>query len=169
MYFKWNLRLFFPNKSPVIQLIGVLNFSLMSLSPAWHSHFTVSWEGASRNRWGCGVQLVTPAGAAFDWTAEFNGVFVCSGSPGAGERPSHSRQRALLCPELRRDLRFSLQRYASVPQQPREGGNNRGELDSTDFFLFVLDFLLFTNQKRSGSNPWQSDWITSTNSWLKVA
>lgn len=70
-------------------------------------------------------------------------MFVCSGPPGAGQRPPHGRQRALLCPELRRDLRFSLQRYASVPQQPRQGGNHRGELDTTQTFnLFLTVYYL---------------------------
>lgn len=57
-------------------------------------------------------------------------VSVCSGPSGAGSRAAGRRQRAVLRPQLGRHLRFSFQRPAGVPLQPRQGGNHRGELQS---------------------------------------
>lgn len=56
-------------------------------------------------------------------------MFVCSRSSGVGSRAPERRQRAVLCPQLGRHLWFSLQRSATVPPQPRQRGNHRGESD----------------------------------------
>lgn len=109
-------------------LIRVYNCFLPSLGFAFLCHMRRSlWEQVSFTRLKFSFSACRTVKRSHQGFSLHSSSFPHSRPSGPGPRPAGRRRGALFCPQLGCHLRFSLQRHAAVPPQPRQGGDHCGE------------------------------------------